>query len=42
MICRIENCEKPAWAKGLCPMHLRRLRIHGDQITLQELRTGEN
>lgn len=41
MICKIENCGKSAWAKGLCSMHLRRLRIHGDVNYVSPTRTPE-
>jgi hypothetical protein len=27
--CSIDGCEKTRQARGLCPMHLRRLRVHG-------------
>lgn len=28
--CSVEGCEKDAWSKSLCPMYLRRQRIHED------------
>lgn len=41
MNCTIDTCEKPAWAKGLCPMHLRRLRVHGDPNYTTRIPNGE-
>lgn len=31
-ICSIEGCGKQQWARGYCPAHYRRLRIHGDPL----------
>lgn len=31
-ICSIEGCEKPHTSKGLCAMHRKRLKIHGDPL----------
>lgn len=28
-ICSVEGCEKPRWARGLCSMHLMRVRTYG-------------
>lgn len=30
MKCSVEDCEKKSWARGWCPMHYRRWRLHGD------------
>lgn len=30
--CSIDGCEKPAWARGWCPAHLRRWQRHGDPL----------
>lgn len=30
--CSIEDCQKPCRAQGLCEMHYRRLRRHGDPL----------
>lgn len=32
--CSVEGCDKDAWSKGLCPMHLRRLKKHGSVYTV--------
>ncbi len=32
--CSVEGCDKDAWSKNLCPMHLRRLKKHGDVKTV--------
>lgn len=29
-ICSVSFCTKKAWAKQLCPMHLRRLKLYGN------------
>lgn len=29
-ICSVEGCDRPALAKGLCGLHYRRMRQHGD------------
>lgn len=28
--CTVDGCEKDAWSSGLCSMHLRRVKRHGD------------
>lgn len=32
--CKIERCDKAAKARGWCPMHYRRWRLHGDPHTV--------
>ena len=32
MVCSVEGCEKASWARGWCPMHYRRWRIHGSVL----------
>lgn len=41
MNCTIENCQKSVWAKNLCPMHLRRLRLYGDPTYTTRTPNGE-
>jgi hypothetical protein len=28
--CETDGCKKERWARGMCPMHYRRWRLHGD------------
>lgn len=39
--CSIENCTKPAKAKGLCAMHHQRYLRHGDPHTVRPRRTKQ-
>lgn len=39
--CSIEGCGKVAHARGLCHMHYRRLRIHGDALAVLKRSAGE-
>lgn len=32
-ICAVSGCKKPKWAKGLCEMHLWRMRVHNSVET---------
>lgn len=36
--CSVEGCNRPAWAKGMCLMHYRRQRKHGDPGGAESLR----
>ena len=40
MKCRIEECQKKADAKGLCPTHYQRVRRHGDPYMVKKKATG--
>jgi hypothetical protein len=38
--CKVEDCERRAWARGLCEMHLARLRRHGDLLARRYRTSG--
>lgn len=39
-ICSVDDCDKPAKARGWCVAHLRRWSIHGDPLADKPLRTS--
>lgn len=39
-ICTMDGCGKQALAKGFCPMHYRRFRIHGDPAHVEGTEWG--
>lgn len=41
MICKVEGCERKAFAKGMCLMHYKRMRKHGHtNVTIHRGRIG--
>ena len=40
-VCTVDGCNKPAEKVGLCGMHYRRKRIHGDVTVTKKRANGE-
>lgn len=39
--CKINQCDKPVRARGMCPMHYKRWASHGDPMTVLQAPAGD-